>query len=376
MDLLLIITYAALCIAIFKIFKIPLNKWTVPTAILGGILVVGTLVLVMNYNHPFTPMAKRGFVTTPIVPTVKGRVINVPVIPNKPLKQGDVLFEIESTTYVAEVRRLRAALKAAETQNVELDTGVETAQSNSIRAEAQMNRSRTEFERYTKALAKGATSQQQVDVRQKQYEVDKAAYETTISELKRATQSSDSEYEGDNPEVAEIRSLLTIAEFNLQETIVRAPSDGYVTQVALRPGMMAVPLPLRPVMTFVHDEEKFFFAAFRQNSLQRLKPGYEVEFLFKALPGKVFQGEVVEAFPAIGESEIQEQGSLRGTEFFLKEGRTAMKIRLLSDMSDYHLPDGISAEVAVYSDHYHHVAVMRKVLLRMKSWQNYLYLDH
>ena len=122
MDLLLIITYAALCIAIFKIFKIPLNKWTVPTAILGGILVVGTLVLVMNYNHPFTPMAKRGFVTTPIVPTVKGRVINVPVIPNKPLKQGDVLFEIESTTYVAEVRRLRAALKAAETQNVELDT--------------------------------------------------------------------------------------------------------------------------------------------------------------------------------------------------------------------------------------------------------------
>ena len=84
----------------------------------------------------------------------------------------------------------------------------------------------------------------------------------------------------------------------------------------------------------------------------------------------------MEAFPAIGESEIQEQGSLRGTEFFLKEGRTAMKIRLLSDMSDYHLPDGISAEVAVYSDHYHHVAVMRKVLLRMKSWQNYLYLDH
>ena len=34
MDLLLILTYTALCIGIFKIFKIPLNKWTVPTAVL------------------------------------------------------------------------------------------------------------------------------------------------------------------------------------------------------------------------------------------------------------------------------------------------------------------------------------------------------
>ena len=32
MDLLLILTYTAICVAVFKIFRIPLNKWTVPTA--------------------------------------------------------------------------------------------------------------------------------------------------------------------------------------------------------------------------------------------------------------------------------------------------------------------------------------------------------
>jgi hypothetical protein len=48
MDLLLIMTYGALCVAVFKIFKIPLNKWTVPTAALGGVFLIGGLVLLMN----------------------------------------------------------------------------------------------------------------------------------------------------------------------------------------------------------------------------------------------------------------------------------------------------------------------------------------
>ena len=44
----MVLTYTAFCYAIFKIFKIPLNKWTVPTAILGGIVMIGTVVLLMN----------------------------------------------------------------------------------------------------------------------------------------------------------------------------------------------------------------------------------------------------------------------------------------------------------------------------------------
>ena len=54
MDLLLILTYASICVAIFKIFKIPLNKWTVPTAVLGGVVLIGTLIFLMNYNHPYS----------------------------------------------------------------------------------------------------------------------------------------------------------------------------------------------------------------------------------------------------------------------------------------------------------------------------------
>lgn len=88
MDLLLILTYTALCIAIFKIFKIPLNKWSVPTAILGGIILIGGLIFTMNYNHPFSEISREYYVTTPIVPAVNGTVIEVPVKPNQLLKKG------------------------------------------------------------------------------------------------------------------------------------------------------------------------------------------------------------------------------------------------------------------------------------------------
>ena len=99
MELLLIATYTAICVAVFKIFRIPVNKWTVPTAVLGGLFMIAAILLVMNYNHPFTATARIYFATTPILPTVKGRVIEVPVTSNTPLKEGDELFRIDPRPY-------------------------------------------------------------------------------------------------------------------------------------------------------------------------------------------------------------------------------------------------------------------------------------
>jgi len=95
MELLLILIYTAICVAIFKIFSIPVNKWTLPTAALGGVFMIGIILLVMNYNHPFSSTARIYFTTTPILPDVKGRVIEVPVEPNTLLKAGDVLFRVD-----------------------------------------------------------------------------------------------------------------------------------------------------------------------------------------------------------------------------------------------------------------------------------------
>ncbi|WP_335902686.1 HlyD family secretion protein [Shewanella algae] len=376
MDLLLILTYTAICVAIFKIFRIPLNKWSVPTAVLGGVVLIGTLILLMNYNHPHTAMGSQMYVTTPLIPSVRGKVIEVPVIPNKLLKEGELLFRVDPTPYQTEVTRLEASLEQAKQAVLGLDAAYKAAEASRIKAEAERDRTQLEYERYRSGFEKGAFTRADVDNRRQYYLGAQASVEAAEAEARRAKLALEAEYQGQNTQVAEIAAMLEKARFNLEETRMRAPSDGYVTQLTLRPGMMVVPMPLRPVMTFVHQEERFFVGAFRQNSLLRLKPGFKAELIFRALPGKVFQAEVVEVLPAIGESQVQAQGQLYGSSQIRLNGRPLVKLKPLDDLSQYHLPLGTNVEIAIYSDSFEHVSIMRKVLIRMKSWQNYLYLDH
>jgi len=39
-------------------------------------------------------------------------------------------------------------------------------------------------------------------------------------------------------------------------------------------------------------------------------------------------------------------------------------------MSPYQIPLG-----AAVTEHWHHVSLLRKILLRMRSWQNYIFLE-
>jgi len=61
MELLLILTYVAICYVIFKLFRIPVNQWSLATATLGGIVGVALLLIIMSYNHPFTTIAGSTF---------------------------------------------------------------------------------------------------------------------------------------------------------------------------------------------------------------------------------------------------------------------------------------------------------------------------
>ena len=113
MDLLIILTYVAFAWAIFKIFRIPVNQWTLATATLGGVFIVAGLILLMNYNHPYTFKAQKAVISIPVVPQVTGVVIEVTDKKNTLIKKGEVLFRLDPTRYQARVDRLQADLVTA-----------------------------------------------------------------------------------------------------------------------------------------------------------------------------------------------------------------------------------------------------------------------
>lgn len=382
MELLLILTYTALCVAIFKIFRIPVNKWTLSTAALGGMFMIGFILLVMSYNHPFTTNARVYFATTPIIPDVKGRVVEVPVKNNELLKQGDVLFRIDPKAYEFEVTQRRAALAEAEENVKQLKFAYDNALATAEGATAERDRAKKAFDRVKEgnegARRRGNPEPFSVAELENRRGAHLSAEGTMQAALARAEQARvvyQSQIDGVHTSVARLRADLRDAEYNLELTTVRAPGPGFVTQVALRPGMYVVPAPFRPAMVFVHHDDRVLAAGFQQNALQRVRPGDEAEVAFDAVPGRIFRGKVARVLDAIATGQLQAAGTLQDMGDRPPGGRAVAIIELDEDVSAYNIPGGAAAQVAVYTEHAHHFAIIRRILLRMRSWQNFVFFE-
>src|SRR5438105_325427 len=147
MELLLILIYVSICYVVFKLFRIPVNQWSLATAALGGIVGIALLLLIMNYNHPFTKNARIYFAVTPVLPTVRGRVVEVPVKENAPLKEGDVLFRIDPKPYEYVVEQKKAALAEAEQNVRQLKASLDQAAAGTERANAQVTLAQQNYDR-------------------------------------------------------------------------------------------------------------------------------------------------------------------------------------------------------------------------------------
>ena len=375
MELLLILIYSALCVAVFKIFRIPVNKWTLPTAALGGIFMIGIILLVMNYNHPFSKNARIYFTTTPILPDVRGRVIEVPVEANAPLKQGDVLFKIDPTPYQYVVDQKKALLAEAETNVKQLKAAWDQAQANVEKVKVQVTLAQEEYTRQEYLFEKKVIAQATLDTYTRNLDAAKQGLTAAEAAAESAKLAYESEISGVNTTVARLQAELGEAQYNLDQTVVRAPGPGYVTQMVLRPGMYVVPAPLRPVMVFVNKDDQVLGAGFQQNALQRVRPGDEAEVAFDAIPGKVFKAKVRNVLDAIALGQLQASGTLQDMGAPLEGGRAVAVIDVVEDTSAYNIPGGAAAQVAVYTPYAHHFALIRKILLRMRSWENYVFLE-
>ena len=377
MELLLILIYISICYVVFKVFKIPVNQWSLATAALGGIVGIVLLLLIMNYNHPFTKNARIYFSVTPVLPGVRGRVIEVPAQANMPLKEGDVLFRLDPKPYQYVVDQKKAALAEAEQNVKQLKASLDQATAAADRANAQLELAQQEYDRQAQLFERKVVAQATLDTATRNLEASKQTWVGAKAEQERARLAYSSNIEGVNTTVARLTAELADAQYDLDQTVMRAPGTGFVTQVALRPGMYVVPAPLRPVMAFVNTDihDQGLGAAFQQNSLQRVRAGDEAEVAFDAVPGRVFRGRVRTVLDAIAAGQIQASGTLVDYGARTEGGRALAVIDLDEDISGYQIPAGAAGQVAIYTEYWHHVSLLRRILLRMRSWENYLFLE-
>ena len=246
-----------------------------------------------------------------IAPNVAGQVIEVPVEPNVPLKKGDILFRIEPRPYQATVDDLLAQLALSETRL----------------GQAQK-------------LAKTGAG--------------------AVYDVERVT-----------AQLAQIEARLNQAQFNLEQTVVRAPADGYVTNVNLRVGARVMAAPLASVMAFVETGEPIIVMQVFQKDLRFIQPGQPAEIAFKMFPGKVYSARVVRVMPASAMGIAAPSGLAAAASQVV---HAPMWVRL--EMNDESLPPGLrvgaSGTGAIYSDQGVPTQIIRRVMVRMEAIINYL----
>ena len=268
------------------------------------------LFIPMGWGAPQGPALVVRYAVS-IVPDIAGEVIDVPVAANTPLKAGDVLFRIDPVPFEAQVRGIEAQLKLSDMRLAQMTQLLERDSGRSF------------------------------DVQQRQSEVD------------------------------QLSAQRDSARWNLDKTIVRAPADGYVTNVALRKGARVANLPLTPVMAFIDTSDTIVGVEIAQNDARYLRTGQPVEVTFKFLPGKVYTGRVESVLQAVATGQTQTSG----VAVMPKEVQSApfvARVKLDDAGVAAQLPAGSAGEAAIFTEHVKATHIIRKVLLRQIAILNYV----
>jgi multidrug resistance efflux pump len=329
----------------------------------------------------FCPYGRTAFVWTYVYqlsPEYGGIVTEVYAKPNVSMEKGDKLFQMDATPWEYDVNRYAAALAGAK-QNVKvMKASVDEASANVKQIQASLKISEAELAQYTQAAKANAVAKIKLEEITDTVQSQKAELEGAQAALAKAQLSYNSMIDGEHTEVAELQARLDKANYDVAQTTIVAPTNGYVVDMNLQAG---VEVRLKQqVMTFVEgDLDKYWIMAkVPQFGVKRIKPGDNAEVMLKMYPSEVFEAEVVEVIWATGEAQAQtgavlpSLATLGGGEF---GGQFyAVKLSLVNEPADYVPRFGASGQVAIYPESApDFLVLLRRLEIRMDSWISYLY---
>ena len=394
MELLLLILYSICVWLIFFKFKwLPWN--IVSQVIVVTIPIIGFTVLVLTLNlvAPSSSDVRVINFVVQIVPRVTGRVIEVPVEPNRLVKKGQVLFRIDPVPFQNEVKNLEAKLLEARAKLNEASAKLSesSASARELReslkgstAQVGVNAAKLELARkrvsqYQELVASAAGSRFDLESALNESQQLEAQIATARANESQIIQKLSAQVNGEQAQVAAARAQIAAAHaqvasveaqlagarWNLGETTVYAPADGYAINLQLRPGSTASAFAGLPVMSFV-ETGQWVIAIYSQNELRRIEPGNEAEVALQTYPNRIIKFTVDSVVWATGQGQLPLSGTLPGIAP-MPPGRFAVKLALQERDKDVFLAAGAVGIGAVYTDSLEFLHIIRKVFLRIST---------
>ena len=421
MDILLLGIYAFLVWLVF--IKLKWLPWTTPWKVgvfIFPVVALATLLLLLNIFAPATTDVRVVKYVVPMVSQVRGRVIEVPVENNRPVKKGDVLFKVDPTPYQNEVTSLEAKLASDEAKvNAErqrlgetearladvvstepqlkeqlneatgklavLNASLELARmrvtqnSELVKASAgprfDLERAETDVKELSAEIAAARAAEQQI--REKLGGRVKSGELATVAQVRSQIATAQAQVRVAQAAADTTRAQLENARWDLSQTTLVAPGNGTMVNVQLRPGYFVAGMPFNEVMTFVDDEYQIF-ALFAQNELHQVVPGNEAEITLDTYPGRIVKAHVDSVIWAQGQGQgqIDASGNLPQTTFVPPPGRFPVKLVVGERDHALFLAAGARGSAAIYTEHLSAIHILRKVLMRIQSYLDYIIIKH
>ncbi len=390
MELILLGIYSYIAWLVFFKFKwLPWNFVSQVITVTIPIVGLTMLILFLNIVAPSSADVRVVNYVVAVNARVQGMVIDVPITPNQHIKKGQVLFrldprpaEIEIAGVKAQIEALQAQLLSAGASTTGFAETVRNARGarESVAAHLKLAKERENQTRELARTGAGSTydyQQAQMNVSNLQAQLDAANATERSAQAKVGAKNA----KGDQDEIANVKAQiekaqqqLADAQWRLDQTIYRAPADGTVVALSLRPGAMAVPLPITPAMTFVEDEQ-WVMAIFRQNEVRKIKPGQEAEIALKMYPGRIIKCKVDSIMWATAQGQLP-IGFASNMAGVAPVPSGSLAVRLLKDKKDVDLfmASGASGNGAVYTDSVEEIHILRKIILRVGTKLDWLIL--
>lgn len=295
----------------FKVIKLTLF-WKISPAIWFFIVFI-FLFIPLQWGAPSGPVTLYQSVIQ-ITPNVAGVVKSVDAEGLVPLKKGDVLFKLDPTIFQSKLDSLNAALKLSE-----------------LRLQQ------------SKLLVK-QQSGTMYDV--ERYESDVENYQAKIREAK----------------------------WNLESTVVRAPTDGFIVGMALQPGRRVSSFAIASVMPFVNTQHTRLVMGITQTRLRHIKKGQEAEVALSLFPGQIFKGKVIDIMEMNARGQVNPSGNVYPIPAGQQIG-APYGVVLSLDITDEQrksIYGGASGTGVVYTKSAAMTHIIRKVMIRMETWLNFL----